>query len=121
MGLDQYAFTGENKRTGNEIAYWRKHNRLQGFMENLWIEKGRPDEHKECLGDFNCITLELKLDDIERLNEAVITDSLPVTEGFFFGSDSQGNDWHKEQTIEFIASAREAFKAGHKVFYNSNW
>ena len=36
MGLDQYAFT-RNKE--NCVAEWRKHARLQEFMERLWVEK----------------------------------------------------------------------------------
>ena len=58
MGLDQYAYvagrTGqrdeywnqhdlpEDQRTvtkPREIAYWRKHPNLQGWMERLWEEK----------------------------------------------------------------------------------
>ena len=33
MGLDQYAFSENKDGERTEIAYWRKHNRLQGWME----------------------------------------------------------------------------------------
>ena len=52
MGLDQYGMIGctTEKRVddaGNEYVvklaeqdfYWRKHSRLQDFMENLWVKK----------------------------------------------------------------------------------
>lgn len=46
MGLDQFAFsvspTGEKK----EIAYWRKHPNLHGWMEELWYDKGCPQAYE---------------------------------------------------------------------------
>ena len=126
MGLDQYAYTGKRRETNDEtdyveIACWRKHNRLEGFMKELWIEKGRPDASKEYPDDFNCIMIELTPEDVDRLDEAVANDTLPETQGFFFGSDSQGDDYKKQDTLHFINQARDAFAAGLKVFYSSNW
>ena len=121
MGLDQYAYTGKTRKASEEIAYWRKHNRLEGFMRDLWIEKGRPDASKEYPNDFNCIMIELSPPDIDRLDEAVVNDKLPETQGFFFGSDSQGDEYKKQNTLEFISEARKAFDRGDKVFYSSNW
>ena len=126
MGLDQHAYTGKRRETNDEtdyveIAYWRKHNRLEGFMKELWVEKGRPDASKEYPDDFNCIMIELSPADIDRLDEAVANDTLPETQGFFFGSDSQGDDYKKQNTLHFINQARDAFAAGLKVFYSSNW
>lgn len=51
MGLDQYvyAFKGETPKTqtdfeeidgAEEIFYWRKHANLEGWMSNLYDEKG---------------------------------------------------------------------------------
>ena len=48
MGLDQYL----QKRNTETIGTWRKHNRLQGWMENLYVSKGGMDE-------FNCKDLTL--------------------------------------------------------------
>ena len=36
MGLDQYA---RIRKPGEEIMYWRKHNRLQGWMTDLWMKR----------------------------------------------------------------------------------
>lgn len=126
MGLDQYAYTGKRRETNDEtdyveIAYWRKHNRLEGFMKELWIEKGRPGASKEYPYDFNCIMIELSPQDIDRLDEATVNDKLPETQGFFFGSDSQGDEYKKQCTLEFISEARKAFDRGDKVFYSSSW
>ena len=47
MGLDQYANAIDNNGEKEELAYWRKHPNLQGFMENLWYEKGCPGKPDE--------------------------------------------------------------------------
>ena len=40
MGLDQYAYkvVAHDEDNRDEIAYWRKHPNLQGWMEQLWRE-----------------------------------------------------------------------------------
>ncbi len=135
MGLDQYANARKGEPTVDadgykqwsdslELAYWRKHPNLQGFMENLWIEKGCPGLTKEQSGsmfgsDFNCVDLELTLEDIDTLEESLDKSELPETSGFFFGEDS--DDHYAEQDREFILSARNAIKDGYTVVYSSWW
>ncbi len=135
MGLDQYAYASSEIKSEDreELAYWRKHNRLQGWMEQLWEKKGRPhfDSVTNPLGDFNCQPVELTLSDIEQLEAHVERTSLPETGGFFFGDDSynyededlnqSGGYYHKETDLEFITLAREALQKGKKVFYDSWW
>ena len=136
MGLDQMAFTRTNEKKGDvehddiEIASWRKHNRLQGYMEKLWEEKGKPNSGKPEQG-FNCIPLELNETDIEQLEAHVVQKSLPETGGFFFGEDSyededgnptfKGSYYHQENDVQFIAAARKALQDGKKVFYDCWW
>lgn len=129
MGLDQYAFAvnpnyvkeSEEDRGGSEeIAYWRKHNRLQGFMSKLAIKKGLVKSDAE----FNCVDLELTEEDLGELEQAIISFKLPETNGFFFGSDSYGNDKNghlHDQDMAFLANAGEALKQGFKVVYNCWW
>jgi hypothetical protein len=137
MGLDQYAYSkpSEDSEEQTELAYWRKHNRLQGWMEQLWEDKGRPNNPKNAnpMGNFNCIPVELTLSDLEQLEAHVQDKVLPETGGFFFGQDSfswedeNGNDYegtdyyYKETDLKFIAEAREAIQKGLKVFYNCWW
>ena len=51
MGLDMYAYTSTKPRDGDdesshrEIAYWRKHPNLHGWMQQLWERKGQPGGH----------------------------------------------------------------------------
>jgi hypothetical protein len=140
MGLDQYAYAAakagaqaeyyddENydKEDGDptkvseprEIAYWRKHPNLQGWMERLWLEKN-PEVLEDNRNSFNGIELELTWQDLERLEQDVTAGTLPATSGFFFGSDS--DDHYRGQDLEFIRNAKTELFMGLKVFYNSSW
>jgi hypothetical protein len=123
MGLDQFAYTIDSEGNKNEIAYWRKHPNLQGWMENLWHEKGRPNETEETSGmglsNFNCIPVELSYEDLDSLEKDITNNRMPQTAGFFFGDDS--DDYYKEKDLEFIQSARSALDKGSKVYYDSWW
>ncbi len=123
MGLDQYAHAIDNNGEKEELAYWRKHPNLQGWMENLWHNKGcpgRPEEPNSLgMSDFNCIPVELDHSDLDDLENAIDNNKLPSTVGFFFGSDS--DDHYKEQDLEFVRKAREALDAGLIVEYSSWW
>ena len=136
MGLDQYAYSKDSDGEEKELAYWRKHNRLQGWMEELWEDKGRPNYEPTDnggLGDFNCVPLPITNEDLDALEESVCGKTLPETGGFFFGHDSFGwedengkafekNDYYyKEDDIDFIEKARQALKEGKEVYYNCWW
>ena len=105
------------------MAYWRKHNRLHGYMESLYIDKGNELGLSAYGTDFNCVELELSESDIEQLEAHIEKKSLPNTQGFFFGNDSYAEyeEHYKEDDLSFIKNAREAFAEGKKVFYNSWW
>lgn len=141
MGLDQYAYAAskagardeyyeEKYERGNdnanahdyttELAYWRKHPNLQGWMERLWNEKGCPGVEKG-FNDvmFNGIELELTFDDVVRLEKDIKDNNLPATSGFFYGSDA--DDYYKNQDLEFVYEAKSRLFLGQKVFYNSSW
>ena len=95
-----------------EIAYWRKHPNLHGWMHRLWNEKGNT-------GDFNGDELELTWDDLERLEHVIKNNQLPSTTGFFFGENA--DEHYKQQDLEFIREAKAEIFTGLKVFYNSSW
>jgi hypothetical protein len=134
MGLDMYAYvankagqqreyydgcvlvdgeyTNPNVTQPREIAYWRKHPNLHGWMQQLWESQGNS-------GDFNGDELELTWQDLDALEEAVKNVELPGTSGFFFGNDA--DDHYRERDLEFIKNARAELFMGLKVFYNSSW
>jgi hypothetical protein len=140
MGLDQYAYVAaragqqqeywesyvtETEKSSvtkpREIAYWRKHPNLHGWMEQLWKDKGCPNGDRSNLDDwtFNGIELELVWDDLDLLEQAIISNKLPNTRGFFFGENS--DEYYREQDLQFIKEAKAEVFCGLKVFYNSSW
>jgi hypothetical protein len=78
----------------------------------LWESKGNE-------GDFNGDELELTMIDLDMLQLAVETATLPPTSGFFFGNGA--DEHYRESDLEFITKAREAINSGLLVFYNSSW
>ena len=138
MGLDMYAYTaaragqqreyyeGAEFKDGDyvntavpqprEIAYWRKHPNLHGWMEQLWNRRNGGNQDGN---HFNGIELELTYEDLEILELDIIAGTLPGTSGFFFGNDA--DDHYREQDLEFIRNARAELFMGLKVFYNSSW
>lgn len=131
MGLDMYAYVARKKDEmkeyyesydyetdsgpvvkPREIAYWRKHPNLHGWMHRLWNEKGHS-------GDFNGDELELTFEDLDRLEYVVKHRELPGTSGFFFGTDA--DDHYRADDLEFIKQARSELTQGMRVFYNSSW
>ena len=117
MGLDMYAYTAAKAEadyeTGQrELAYWRKHPNLHGWMHRLWESKGNQ-------GDFNGDELELTWEDLDELERAVTHGQLPSTQGFFFGNEA--DEHYKEDDLAFIKRARAELFLGLKVFYNSSW
>ena len=95
-----------------ELAYWRKHPNLHGWMERLWRERGGD-------GDFNGDELELTAEDLDNLEYDVQNNRLPPTSGFFFGEGA--DDYYKQDDLKFIQEARAEMFLGLKVFYNSSW
>ena len=134
MGLDQNAFIGEitekrtNPETGQEYDkkipqesfYWRKHARLQEFMEDRWVEKtGRTAV------ELNCEDMRLTEEDINLLEKAVLDGYTEhVSEGgFFYGhqfQEEQMNDY-REYDLQFVAKARKAIAEGTHVIYHCWW
>ena len=136
MGLDMYAYVatkagqqeefyegdgnyvdGEWKPNNSvakprELAYWRKHPNLHGWMRKLWEAKGGS-------GEFNGDELELTYDDLDALERAVTHGQLPATSGFFFGDGA--DDHYRNSDLQFIKNARAELFCGLKVFYNSSW
>jgi hypothetical protein len=136
MGLDQYAYVAaqagdydsyfENNNVGKprELAYWRKHPNLQGWMEQLWLKKGgTPDENftSSWGSSFNGIELELTWEDLNQLEKDILNNAVASlnTEGFFFGSPKDA--YYRNQDLQFIADAKAELILGLKVFYNSSW
>ena len=96
-----------------EIAYWRKHPSLHGWMEQLAERKNL--EYRS----FNGVELELTWEDIDELEQAVRHGQLPFTEGFFFGKPA--DNVYYDEDLKFCVDAKAELFLGLKVFYNSSW
>ncbi len=132
MGLDMYAYARPPRKRNSDddiqIGEWRKHNRLQGWMQQLWESKGCPNASED--GDFNSVEMELAEEDINALEDDILTMSLPESNGFFWGSDSffwtdeEGNDYpensyyYLERDLEFVTDARKMLDKKHRIFYS---
>ena len=125
MGLDMYAFAvskrdaiGEFEMAQDcekeELHYWRKHHDLHGWMENLYRDKGGDAD------SFNCIPVELTVDDLDNLQQAILDDDLPRTQGFFFGDNPPDLESMRDDLM-FIQKCRIAIKEGKVVYYDSWW
>jgi len=124
MGLDMYAFTVPADSVGDgvtdvalgdnavELFYWRKFNALHGWMEQLYRSK------KGLRVDFNCTTVRLTSEDLDRLEREAST--LQPIEGFFFGEQTIYPE-QLESVATFIAKARQALADGNAVYYDSWW
>jgi len=149
MGLDQFAYVagksgalqnfyniqyGENGHLEmpgtvdrpRDIAYWRKHANLQGFMERVWRRKNNfvTTPNQQCTEDqtgqdFNGIELELTWQDLQELEQAVTQNKLPPTTGFFFGQGA--DETYHNRDLKFVRDAKAELFMGLKVFYNSSW
>ena len=152
MGLDQYAGTmrekvykyttpqGDKKEEKYQMAgpfEWRKHARLQEFMNTLYMEKNKLEskweQSKMHDGEdadvvWNPISwdrIELLEDDIDKLEEAINNgySRYFCDGGFFWGHEFQeeaAKDY-KEKDLEFVEFAREALADGDTVIYECSW
>jgi len=133
MGLDMYAFTVAADAVGDNVVdlkqyddyenrivekeklfYWRKFNALHGWMEDLYRIKGGAEE------SFNCTTVRLTSEDLDRLEMDTGNNKLVPINGFFFGVQTIYPE-NLESVAEFVAKAREALADGKAVFYDSWW
>jgi len=146
MGLDQYAYAasergerrhqradlfgiaevkGRRKALGeflyklsksHKLAYWRKHQKLQDWMDNLWREKGEPypeESNDPRWGStFNGVELELEWNDIQRLEDDIKNGGNAFSSSYF----------HREDDLKFCLDAKEQlFLYRKRVFYYPSW
>jgi hypothetical protein len=143
MGLDQYAYVAARAKQRDEfyeqeglafdgkdwvvpeggfekpreLAYWRKHPNLQGWMQALYESK----EGVDTSSDFNGVELELTWADLELLEQDILNGNVAKlgTSGFFFGDPS--DDYYRESDLAFVKKAKAEVFCGLRVFYNSSW
>ena len=133
MGLDQYGYINaevvetisDDGHTYKEVVcerefYWRKHSRLQDFMEELFVAKtGRPAT------ELNCYDMELTFEDIQKLEMAWETGYAQNHSegGFFYGHQMQAEQAqaYLQEDLNFITDAKECIANGQSVMYSCWW
>ena len=121
MGLDMYIRIDDPtydedavpfdyaKYKSYELAYWRKHPNLHGFIVQTFAD-----------GADECQNIPLDAVKVETILAASEADDLPETEGFFFGSSQPE---HKADTKEQLLKVLAWLKAnpGKAIYYRASW
>jgi len=95
-----------------ELGYWRKHPNLHGYIVQNFAH-----------GVDNCLDIDLNIENLEQLLSAVESDSLPETQGFFFGTSLPED---KEPSINILHGAIKWLKeketgVSRSVVYRASW
>lgn len=136
MGLDMYVYAkktdlSDDVQVDFEIAdynwqddglcHWRERPNLHGWMQKLYYEKGGNSDR-----GFNGDNVRLTDDDLNALERAIEEDSLPFTQGFFFGQSPEKDDEEyyerrKALDLECVDQMRASLWEDLTVWYTSSW
>ena len=83
----------EKTTTEIELAYWRKHPNLHGYIVKTFNN-----------GEDDCTPIDLSPDNLDQIADAIEENNLPETTGFFFGESS----WHEEEKKKNVEIFRKA-------------
>lgn len=96
------------------LGYWRKHPNLHGYIVKKFAD-----------GKDECQRIDLNIEALLAIIEAVKAKILPHTEGFFFGkSEGTQEELNADLIIlrraaEWLAAAEENFP--RSVYYRASW
>lgn len=98
MGLDMWLHKRKKISSDDELIYWRKANQIRGWIQNNvdgFVDNGSVVVPKEKLEELLhvCKTV------LEYQSENVSKELLPVTSGFFFGSNEY-DEWYYNDVEE---------------------
>ena len=131
MGLDQYAHIRNQKIDFDKVYsddykpqrdgfVWRKHARLQTFMQNKFFER-----NPKVGVDFNCEELIIDKKIVEELRQEIKSGyHQSFCEGGFFW----GHQWqeeavkeYKKRDLEFCDWVLTEMEKGNQVVYSCSW
>jgi len=155
MGLDQYAhlrnrkinwkkyYSDDEKESQTEqkdVFVWRKHARLQTFMNKVFeeqnaeqLKKQREQEKDKEFNPMDMSHLGFNAGDEVYITEDVVKDleeevkcDYPnsfCADGFFWGQQFQEESVkeYKSQDLKFLKFCKEAIKDGKTVVYTCSW
>lgn len=139
MGLDQYLFRANREKLNKyhnlskeereelespcvEVCYWRKANQIRQYFV----------EHCDYPEDGNCIDFEVDKSDLLNLvktckevldNHDLAQELLPVSSGFFFGSNEYDEWYFKdlENTIDMVEKVIGSTDFDKDIVFYSEW
>lgn len=125
MGLDQYLYQHpiENIDTAEPLCYWRKSNQIHAFFDG---------QAPGIEGLDNCERLTVTKPMLEELvdrckkvleNHDLAPELLPVSYGFFFGSDKYDEYYFEdlEETIKMLEPVIESWDETKTYVYHGWW
>ena len=142
MGLDQYAhlrgveydfdkYRNDETCTDNNQFYWRKHARLQVFMDK---QHKQQNENRKLEGDLQSLGFNgdtdipyvlVTTDILNKLEESINKDYWRdfCSDGFFWGQQIQEEQMkaYRDQDLEFVEWARKQINDGKEVIYDCSW
>ena len=155
MGLDQYAhlrnrkidwkkyYSDDEKESQAEkkdVFVWRKHARLQTFMNRVFekqnaeqLKKQREKENDKEFNPFDMSHLGMNGYDEVYITDDVVKDLEEeiksnyhrsfCSDGFFWGQQFQEESMkeYKSQDLKFLKFCKEAIKDGKTVVYTCSW
>lgn len=109
---DGYRVTSNIKEL--ELAYWRKHPNLHGYIVNTFAR-----------GEDNCEPIVLDFLDLQKILMAVENHGLPPTSGFFFGS-SDGSEREEDMAVfrkamDWLKEKDQDPNVTKTVYYQASW
>lgn len=93
MGLDMWLH--KRPKVEDEITYWRKANQIRGWFANNvdnFEDNGETVIPKEKVKELLTVCDEV----LKHRSEKYSKEVLPVTSGFFFGSEEYDDDYYDE-------------------------
>ncbi len=155
MGLDQYAHLRnrkidwekyysddeeESQAEQKDVFVWRKHARLQTFMNRMFevqnqeqLKKQREQEKDKEFNPMDMSHLGFNAGDEVYITEDVVKDLEEevksnyhrsfCSDGFFWGQQFQEESVkeYKSQDLKFLKFCKEAIKDGKTVVYTCSW
>ncbi|MAL46013.1 hypothetical protein [Hyphomonas sp.] len=132
MGLDQYGQI-RNKEIDFEKVYsdkyeptlhgfvWRKHARLQQFMQNIWA-KQNPDSQEAMNGDDELVLTKDIITNLRKEIDGNYYGSF-CSGGFFWGHQFQEEavEHYSKQDAQFCDWALAQIEKGEEVVYTCSW
>lgn len=115
-GLEGWA-SSDSDQAEKDAFYWRKHSRLHVFM----MQEANPGGSD----DINCKALELTMDIINKLEQAINNEYADYfcSGGFFWGHQWQEETakHYKNNDLAFVDWARKKIRQDVKVFYTCSY